>query len=183
MDLSADDSRIQINNNNKKRSTNVSGDNLNLDNSEKKPGEEGNEEESKPMKGTLYLDPDLFPEDFVEEDAFKPFRESSSQMIPMAFDPEDLQKEEWREHFFTMAHKENMFNDKKDYEVYFKKTLEKKGINDELEYKINSVKNEEKQTNYEICLFPKFIMLLNIIFWITYVYTYQYESGYKVRLS
>jgi len=156
-----------------------------------KPLEEGQnpegENKEKPEAGaevdydTLYDDKELFDEQFVEQEEWKVFHENSKKYVLQAFIKEKPEKEEWSKEFINLAVKEEkVFKSTKEFDSYVKK----KFTNVEtVKYSVNTSKEGVEIKGDQIFLFPKLIMFVNLIFQITFVYTFQYETGYKVFIQ
>lgn len=166
INLSQDDSRIGINPQN--------------DNQDKPP-EEGNKDKQDIDYETLYHNKELFDEQYVEQEEWKVYYENSKNYILQAFSKENPVKEEWLKSFVEIAiNEEKHFKSIYDFHSY----KESKFTNIEsVKYSVNTIKEGIEIKGDQIFLFPKFIMLINLIFQITFVYTYQYETGYKVFIQ
>ena len=147
MDKSKDDIKLIMS---KKSSNNVKMEEI------KEEDEKSKVEEK--LSQSLYHDKEIFEENFIEEESWKKFYENSYNLIPSAYNPDEKFKEEWRNKYIEMAVEEGMFQSSAQFERFINKKFNdfKKPT-----YTVNSEKNVEVLKNYEICLFPKFIMLLN----------------------
>jgi len=176
INVSQDDSRLNIN-------QPKDNDGKPLEDGKNSEGEdkEKPEAEAKADYDTLYHDKELFDEQFVEQEEWKVFQENSKKLVIQAFIKEKPEKEDWSKEYVNLDVKEEtLFKSTKEFNSYMKKKFSNV---ESVKYSVNTSKEGVEIKGDQIFRFPKLIMLINLIFQITFVYTFQYETGYKVYIQ
>ena len=114
---------------------------------------------------SLLQDKTIFKE-FKEDNDWIKYSNNSSKSITKAFGNKENEKNDWSKIFLEMSLNSKLFHTEEEFRKY-----EKKGnINEKFVYSVNLFKEKNQLNAFEICLFPKFIMLINIMFQFTYIY-------------
>ena len=173
LEISGDESRLEINKKPKiKEEEDLNDSNLEDDHS-------SNFEDNSDYL-TLHHNKNIFEEIFdKDDDLWKIYYNLSTEFIPKAFAKENELKNECSQIFLKMALDQGVFKNENEFNTF---TSEKCKIAEKTIYSVNLCKEKEALKGLQVCLFTKFIMLINILFQISYVFTEKYDSGLKVKI-
>ena len=100
--------------------------------------------------------------------------------IKQAFSNVKPEKNKWVQKHLEFLLKKKIFEKLTDFNKYVSlKEFRNKGF---FKYSLNPTEDFGQTVSLESSFFPKFLIMINLLFEISYLYQYQFDIGYRVIL-